>query len=102
MGKEFLKFGDIEIKKQKFRSSKGLIDIGHVNIDKIVISVEFSWTKNCSRYFSCYQTIKKLHHYLSCSQNKLFCEKFDDTKTMCFLLKDKNHWQNTKKNSVRL
>lgn len=48
------------------------------------------------------KTIKKLHHYLSCSQNKLFCEKFDDTKTMCFLLEDKNHWQNTKKNSVRL
>ena len=42
MSKEFLKFGDIEIKKQTFQSSKELIDIGHVNIDKIVISVEFS------------------------------------------------------------
>ena len=60
MRKEFLKFGDIEIKKQTFHSSKGLIDIGHVNIDKIVISVEFSYTKNGSRYFSCYQNNKEI------------------------------------------
>lgn len=44
MGKAFLKLGDIEIEKQKFYSSKGAIDVGNVNIDKIVID-KFPCTK---------------------------------------------------------
>ena len=44
MGKAFLKLGDIEIEKQKFHSSKGAIDVGNVNIDKIVID-KFPCTK---------------------------------------------------------
>ena len=49
--KEFLKIGDVEIKKKEFHCSKCLISIGFVNIDKIVISGEFSCAKKGSEYF---------------------------------------------------
>ena len=38
MEKTIIKFGDIEIQKQKFLQHKGLISIKNVDIDKIVVS----------------------------------------------------------------
>ena len=38
IGKEIIKFGETEIRKQKFHSHKNPISIYHLNIDRIVVS----------------------------------------------------------------
>ena len=42
--KEFLQFNDVEIEKKEFQFQSA-IPIGNVNIDKVVISEEFSSAK---------------------------------------------------------
>ena len=44
MGKEFLKFNDVEIKNQRFNFSGSTSSIFDVNINTIVISEEFPCT----------------------------------------------------------
>lgn len=51
MNKEFLKFGDIEIEKQKFYYFQNPININNVDITKIVISNKFSLGKNGFTFF---------------------------------------------------
>lgn len=46
MDKEFLNFHDLEIKKQRFHSSKSEIPIGDVNLNKVLVSKEFPCKKN--------------------------------------------------------
>ena len=58
--KEFLKFGDIEIKKREFHSSKSSIPIGDVNNGKMVISDTFSGIKNGSKSFVGYQNSRDI------------------------------------------
>lgn len=41
-----MKFGDVEIEKIKFHSSKEAIAIGHVNIKKIIVSDVFAYGTN--------------------------------------------------------
>ena len=83
MSKEFLKFADVEIKKRKFPSSKGPIDVGDVNIDKIVISNKFSCTKRGSKYFVGYKNIEELTQLcVFLPKMSRYSKKFDDVKSM--------------------
>ena len=66
--KEILKFDDVEIEKGEFHSSKNTIPIDDVNIDKVVISDQFSWIIKGSRYFISYKNNEKPHHCVSCFQ----------------------------------
>lgn len=51
MGKEFLKFDDVEIENQKFHSSKREVSKNEVDIEKITISNKFSCVKGGSKCF---------------------------------------------------
>lgn len=67
MSKEFLKFGKVEIKKQKFHSLKRAISIDDINIDNIIISGKIPCSKKCSMSLVGYEIIKKLHRCVSSS-----------------------------------
>ena len=54
MSKEFPKFGDIEIEKQKFHSSKSAISIDDVDIKKISVPKKFTYSNNDSKLFTGY------------------------------------------------
>ena len=45
MEKTIMKFGDIEIKKQKFHQHKRPISIKNIDINKIVVSNKVSFSK---------------------------------------------------------
>ena len=45
MSKDFLKFGDIEIEKQKAHYSESSVSINYVDIEKLLISDKFSYDK---------------------------------------------------------
>ena len=51
MGK-IIKFGDIEIQKQKFHQHKALISIKNIDINKMVVSNKVSFGKKAFEYFS--------------------------------------------------
>ena len=51
MEKTVIKFGDIEIQKQKFHQHKGLISIKNIDIDKILVSNKVPFGKKGFRYF---------------------------------------------------
>ena len=51
MEKTIIKFGDIEIQKQKFHQQKGLISIKNIDIDKILVSNKVPFGKKGFRYF---------------------------------------------------
>ena len=52
MEKTIKKFGDIEIKKQKFQQHKRLVSINNIDIIKIVISSKVSCSKKGFKYFT--------------------------------------------------
>ena len=57
-GNEFSKFGNFEIQKQKFHSSKKEIDLNKVDTKKIALSEGFAYGKNGSKYFvSCKKSL---------------------------------------------
>ena len=45
MDKTIIKFVDIEIKKQKLQQNKGPISTANIDINKIVVSNKFSFSK---------------------------------------------------------
>ena len=51
MEKTFIKFGDIEIEKQKFHQHKRPISIKNIDINKIVVSNKVSFSKKRFKYF---------------------------------------------------
>ena len=55
MEKTITKFGDIEIKKQKFHQNKRPISIQNTDINKIVVSNKISFVKKGFRYFIGYK-----------------------------------------------
>ena len=59
MGKEFLKYDEVEIEKREFHSSKRAIHTDDVSTDKIKISDEFPFSKNGSKYFVGYNNNEK-------------------------------------------
>ena len=64
MEKTITKFGDIEIKKQKFHQNKRPISIQNTDINKIVVSNKISFVKKGFRYFIGYKYLKKLDLYV--------------------------------------
>ena len=52
MDKTIIKFGYIEIEKQKFPQHKSPISINNININKIVVSNKVSFGKNDFKYFT--------------------------------------------------
>ena len=59
MGKETIRFGNIEINKQKFHNHKNPISVYEVNIDRIVIFSRVSFGKTGFKYFIGYKNNKK-------------------------------------------
>ena len=64
MKKTPIKFGDIEIKKQKFYRYKRPISIKDIDIDKIVASNKVSFGKKGFKYFIGYKDAKIRPLYL--------------------------------------
>ena len=55
----FIKFGEAEIEKQVFYSSKSAITINNIDINMITISDKFSCSRECSKYLFRYINNKK-------------------------------------------
>ena len=51
MGKEILKFGNIEIEKNKFYHHKSLIFLKNVDIEKVLVSNKISLGEKNYKYF---------------------------------------------------
>ena len=60
MDKTNIKFGDIEIEKQKFYQNKRPIAIKNIDVNKIVLSNKVSFGKKGFRYFIGYKDAKKI------------------------------------------
>ena len=58
MEKTIIKFGDIEIEKQKFHQHKRPISIKNIDINKIVVSNKVSFGKKGFKYFIGYKDAK--------------------------------------------
>ena len=67
MGK-IIKFGDIEIQKQKFHQHKRPIAIKNIDMNKIVISNKISFSKKRFKYLIGYKDAKKIGLYVYFSQ----------------------------------
>ena len=70
MEKAIIKFGGIEIKKQKFHQYKRPISIKNKDINKIVVSDKVSFAKKGFKYFIGYKDAKKLDLYAYFFQNE--------------------------------
>ena len=60
MKKTIIKFGDIEIEKQKFHQHKRPISIKNRDVNKIVVSNKISFCKKRFNYFIGYKDAKCL------------------------------------------
>ena len=68
MEKTIIKFGDIEIQKQKFHQHKGPISIKNIDINKIVVSNKVSFGKKGFNISLTTKMLKKLDLYVCFSQ----------------------------------
>ena len=101
MGKEFLTFADVEMKKEKIYSSKSAVHVENLNIDKIVISHACPCIKRSPKYLISYQH-NELHRYVSCFQIwEGIWNMLKMLRQCIFWLRVKNYWQNTKKYTAR-
>ena len=93
--KKTIKFGDIEIEKQKFHQQKGPISIKNVDINKIVVaSNDVSFGKEGFKYFIGYKDATKSRRLCIFLQKMTAYRKdFDETKYMSFFIKDHELWQ---------
>ena len=88
--KEHLKFGNAEIEKIKFHCRKRAIAIGNININKIIMSDEFTCSKKGCKYFASCKNNKKKNTLLCVLLPKMskYVKNFEDGKAMRFLFKD--------------
>ena len=86
MEKTILKFGDIEIKKQKLLQHKRLISIKNRVINKILISNEVFFGKTGLKYFIGYKDagIRRLCKFLP--EMSTYRRDFNETKYISFLI----------------
>ena len=63
MEKTFIKFGDIEIEKQKFFQHKSPIVMNNINVNKILVCNKVCFGKKGFKYFIHYKHAKKLDPY---------------------------------------
>ena len=86
MEKTVIKFGDIEIEKQKLHQHKRTISMKNIDINKIAVSNKVSFGKKGFKYFIGYKDTKILILFLP---KVSVCRRdFDETKYMCFLIID--------------
>ena len=67
---KIIKFGDIEIQKQKYHQHKELISIKNIDINKIVVSNKVSFGKKGFKCFIGYKDAKKIDLYVCFSRIK--------------------------------
>ena len=107
---KIIKFGDIEIQKQKLHQHKRPISIKNIDINKIVVSNKVSFGRKFRNLIG-YKDAKKVDLYVYFSQKSMHIEEtliklksrplciflpkmhayrrdFDQTKYICFLTKD--------------
>ena len=65
---KILKFGDIEIQKQEFHQHKAPTSIKNIDINKIVVPIRVSFSKNLLNISLATKMVKKLNRYLYFSQ----------------------------------
>ena len=63
MEKTLIKFGGIEIEKQKFHQYKRTISIKNIDINQIVVSNKVSFGKKDIKHFVGYKDAKKIDLY---------------------------------------
>ena len=84
-----IKFGDIEIQKQKFHQHKGPILINNIDINKIVLSNKVSVGKKGFKYLICYKVAKKIRPLCKfIPKISEYRRDFDETEYISFLIKD--------------
>ena len=89
--KLIIKFGDIEIEKQKCHQHKGPIPITNIDIKKIrpLISNKVSFGKKVFKYFIGYKDVKRNRPLcIFLPKISAYRRDFDETKYICFLIKD--------------
>ena len=64
MSEKILKFENIRVNKKEFNKSKQAIDLGLINVDKIVVSDKFKHTDESFKVFFGYKKMKLLNHYV--------------------------------------
>ena len=84
MGKESLKFSNIEIEKQKFNSSKKRIQVNKVDTNSIAASQGFTYGKNGSKYFVGYKNNEKIMYTIVLTPIIRASVKNSDNKIMTF------------------
>ena len=85
MEKTVIKFGDIEIKKQKFRQHKRPISIKNIDINKIVLFKKISFGKNGFRCFIGFKDAKIRPLCIFLPKMSAYRRDSDETKYMSFL-----------------
>ena len=89
MEKTVIKFGNIEIQKQKFDHHKRPISIKNVDINKRFVSDKVSFGKKGFKYFIGYKDSKKIRPLcIFVPKISAYRKDFDDTRYISFLVKD--------------
>ena len=91
MEKTFIKFGGMEIEKQKFHQHKRPVSIQIliiIDIDKIVVSNKVSFGEKGFKYFIGYKDAKIRLLYIFPPKMSAYRRDFDETKYMFLLIKD--------------
>ena len=89
-----IKFGDIEIGKQKSHQHKESISIKHIEINKMAISNKVQFGKKGFKYFNSYKDAKNVRPLCICLLEKTAYRKdFDETKFMSFFDKKMMNYQ---------
>ena len=86
---KIIKFGNIEIQKQKLHQHKAPISIKNMDNNKIVVSNKVSLDKKAFKYFiGCKDGKKNRLLYILLPKMSAYRKDFDETKYMSFLIKD--------------
>ena len=95
MSEKILKFENIRVNKKEFNKSKQAIDLGLINVDKIVVSDKFKHTDESFKVFFGYkkdEIIKPLCIILP--QMNGYIKYFENSgKNMSFLIKNDEMWK---------
>ena len=82
---KIIKFGNIEIQKQKFHQHKGPISIKNIHINKTAVSNKVSFGKSGFKYFIGYKDGKKIKHLcIFLPKMSTYRKDFDETKYISF------------------
>ena len=85
MGKKIIKFGVIEIEKQKFHQYKRPISIKAIDINKILISNKASFGEKDFKYFIGYKHAKKFRPlWIFLQTPSAYRKDFNETKYVFF------------------